>query len=92
MKTHEDKHSFGISFPTFDHIRVLFDSPIEVHGEQGSRTIRKVRASLRGLILLARCSICGINYRGCSQCEAEEVAALVTTVSHLDPAQLYQEQ
>ena len=78
--THEDKHSFGISraFPTFDHIRILFNSLIEVHGEQGSRTIGKVGPSLRGLILPARCSICGVNYRGCSQCEAEEVVILVT--------------
>ena len=81
METHEDKHSISISFPTFYHIRVLFNSPVEVHGEQGSRTIGKVGLSL---IVLVLCSMWGAIYRGCSQCEGEKV---VVTVPYLDPAQ-----
>jgi hypothetical protein len=84
LKTHEDKHSIGISFPTFHHIRVLLDSPIEVHGEQGSRTIGKVGVSL---ILLVRCSIWGAIYEGCSQCEGVDVVVPGITAPYLDPAQ-----
>ena len=69
MKTHEDKHAFGISFPTVDHLFVLFDNPIEIHGEYDSRTIGKVGLSLRDLIL----RIWIVIYRGCSWCEDEAV-------------------
>src|SRR6266851_2069838 len=41
-KTHEDKHSIGISFPTFCHLPVLFLGNIEIHREQGSRTVGRV--------------------------------------------------
>ena len=43
--TYEDKHSFGITFPTFCHRFVLFFGQIEIHSEQGSRTIGKVGLS-----------------------------------------------
>jgi hypothetical protein len=30
-KTHEDKHSIGISFPTFRPLLILFLDPFEIH-------------------------------------------------------------
>jgi hypothetical protein len=50
-KTHEDKHSIGISFPTFCHLSVLFLGNIEIHRKKSSRTIGRVGLSLLGLIL-----------------------------------------
>ena len=73
LKTHEDKHSFGISFPTFHHILVLFTSPIKIHGEKRSGTIGKIGLSLRGLILRSPCNIWVVIYSGCSRCEKEKV-------------------
>ena len=47
-KTYEDKHSFGIAFPTVCHLFVLFVGQIEIHSEKGSRTIGKVVLSRLG--------------------------------------------
>ena len=73
MQTHKDKHSFGISLPTFYHILVLFTSPIKIHGEKSSRTIGKIGFSLRGLILRSPCNIWVVIYIGSSRCEKEKV-------------------
>jgi hypothetical protein len=75
--THEDKHSIGISFPTFHHLLVLYKCTVKIHGEYSFRTIGKVGLPLQGFILL------GLIYGGCSQREGEEVII----VSYLDPAQ-----
>jgi len=48
MRTYEDKHSFGITFPTVCHRFVLIFGQIEIHSEKGSRTIGKVGLSLLG--------------------------------------------
>jgi hypothetical protein len=48
-KTYEDKHSIGITFPTFCHRFVLFFGHIEIHSEKGSRTIGKVGLSRWGV-------------------------------------------
>jgi hypothetical protein len=42
VKTYEDKQSFGVTFPTFCHLHVLFLGNIEIHREQGSRTVGRV--------------------------------------------------
>jgi hypothetical protein len=47
--TYEDKHALGITFPTFYHFFVLFFSQIEIHSEQGFRTIRFVVSFLQDL-------------------------------------------
>ena len=39
MRTHEDEHSIGISFPTFCHILVYFLGSIEIHSKKSFRTI-----------------------------------------------------
>jgi hypothetical protein len=39
MKTHEDEHSIGISFPTLCHILVYFLSSIEIHSKKSFRTV-----------------------------------------------------
>jgi hypothetical protein len=52
LKTHEEKDSIGISFPTVHHLLILNRGPFKIHGEQSSRTIGKVGLSLRGLIFL----------------------------------------
>jgi hypothetical protein len=62
MTTHEEKHSIGISFPTFHHLLILSNSLFKIHGEKCSRTIGRVGISLRGLIFI---------YRGRLQCEAK---------------------
>jgi hypothetical protein len=63
LRTHEEKHSFGIPFPTLHHLLVLRISPIEIHGEQSFGTVGKFGLFLRGLVLLVSRS--GI-YKGCS--------------------------
>ena len=40
LKTHEDKYSIGLSFPTFHHLRVLCKCPFEIHGEQSMGLIK----------------------------------------------------
>ena len=50
-KTYEDKHSIGITFPTFCHLYVLFFGQIEIHSEQSPRTIGEVGLSRLGFRL-----------------------------------------
>lgn len=69
--THEDKHSFSISIPTFHHLLVLFTGPIKIHGEQSSRAIKKIGLSSKGLVLLGPCNIRKVIYGGFSPCEGE---------------------
>jgi hypothetical protein len=45
LKTHEKKNFVGISFPTFYHLPVLYNSLIEIHRKQSSRAIGKVEVS-----------------------------------------------
>ena len=83
LKTHEGKHSIGIFFPTFYHVLVLMTSPIQIHGEE---SIGKVRLFLGGLMQLGLSlwGIWSVTYRGCSQCEGDEMVIL--ELSHLDAA------
>jgi hypothetical protein len=83
LKTYEEKHSIGIFFPTLHHHLVLCNSPVEIHGERGFRTIGKVGFFLRDLILLG---LCNVIYRECSESEGGEVI----TIPYLDPVQPWQ--
>lgn len=41
--TYEDEDPIRIRFPGICHLLVLFPRPLEVHGEEGPRTINEVR-------------------------------------------------
>ena len=85
MQTHKDKHSFGISLPTFYHILVLFTSPIKIHGEKRSGTIGKIGLSLRGLILRSPCNIWVVIYSGCEKEKVELKSNNYLDLDHSSP-------